>query len=99
MGLGTFRSLRDLGFPIGVPGTELVLKPEYSMPDEAFKRDVAPTLARVGQVVASFDNEPGNCNVFKEAYPDCESVLIDTQHMPQAPPLGPGVRVLGDFVR
>ncbi|HWL84345.1 MAG TPA: hypothetical protein VNO21_01005, partial [Polyangiaceae bacterium] len=72
MGLGTFRSLRDLGFPIGVPGTEVVLKPEFSMPDEAFKRDIAPRLARVGRVVASFDNEPGNCNVFQEVYPDCE---------------------------
>ncbi|WP_394823804.1 HAD family hydrolase [Pendulispora albinea] len=99
MGLGTFRSLRDLGFPIGVPGTELVLKPEFSMPDEAFKREVAPTLARVGHVIASFDNEPGNCNAFKEVYPHAESVLIDTQHTPCAPPLGPGVRVLADFVR
>ena len=99
MGLGTFRSLRDLGFPIGVAGTQVVLKPEFSMPDEAFKRDVAPSLARVGRVIASFDNEPGNCNVFKEAYPECESVLVDTQHMPHAPPLGPGVRVIADFVR
>jgi len=99
MGLGTFRSLRDLGFPIGVAGTEVVLKPEFSMPDEAFKRAVAPTLARVGHVVASFDNEPGNCNVFKEVYPDCESVLVDTQHMPQAPPIAAGVRVIADFVR
>lgn len=99
MGLGTFRSLRDLGFPIGVPGTEVVLKPDAAMADEAFKRAIAPTLARVGRVIASFDNEPGNCNVFKEVYPDCESVFVDTQHMPGAPPLGPGVRVIGDFAR
>ena len=64
MGIGSFRSLRDLGFPIGVPGTELVCKPVFSMPDEEFKRLEAPKLMRVGQIIASFDNEPGNCNVF-----------------------------------
>lgn len=97
MGIGSFKSLRDLGFPIGVPGTELVLKPDASMPDEAFKRLTAPSLARVGEVVAAFDNEPANCNIFLEHYPHAESVLVDTQHMPGAPPPHAGVRVIGDF--
>src|SRR5580698_1445552 len=38
MGLGTFASLRDVGFPIGVAGAELVLKPRFEMPDAEFKR-------------------------------------------------------------
>jgi len=99
MGIGTFRSLRDLDFPIGVAGTEVVLKPDAAMPDEAFKRLAAPSLARIGKVVAAFDNEPGNCNVFLQAYPDCDSVLVDTQHMPGAPPLARGVHVVSDFSR
>lgn len=99
MGLGTFRSLRDLGFPIGVAGTEVILKPDAAMPDEAFKRLAAPELARVGTVIASFDNEPGNCNVFLSTYPECDSILVDSQHMPGAPPLAPGVRVIKDFRR
>lgn len=97
MGLGTFRSLRDLGFPIGVAGTEVILKPDAQMADEAFKRLAAPALARVGTVVASFDNEPGNCNVFLEVYPACDSVFVDTQHMPGAAPLASGVHVIGDL--
>jgi hypothetical protein len=97
MGIGSFRSLRDLGFPIGVPGTELVCKPDFAMPDEDFKRLEAPKLVRVGQVVASFDNEPGNCNVFLRHDPQMVSVLIDTQHLPGAPPLDPGVQVIADF--
>jgi beta-phosphoglucomutase-like phosphatase (HAD superfamily) len=97
MGIGTFKSLRDVGFPIGVPGTELVLKPDAAMPDEAFKRLEAPKLARVGEIIASFDNEPANCNTILEQNPGCESVLIDTQHLPGAPPLDPNVHVLGDF--
>jgi hypothetical protein len=98
MGIGTFQSLRDLGFPIGIPGTELVLKPDSAMPDAEFKGVTAPLLCRVGRVIASFDNEPGNCNVFLAQHPDAESILIDTQHMPGAPPLDPGVRVITDFV-
>jgi hypothetical protein len=99
MGLGSFASLRDLGFPIGVPGTELVLKPDAQMPDEAFKRMQGPALERVGKVVAIFDNEPGNCNVLGAHFPDACSVLLDTQHLPGAPPLDASVRVVVDFRR
>ena len=99
MGIGSFRSLRDHGFPIGVPGTELVLKPDAAMADEAFKRLEAPKLARVGSIVASFDNEPGNCNTILQQNPDCQSVLVDTQHLPGAPPLDPQVHVIADFRR
>jgi hypothetical protein len=97
MGLGTFASLRGLGFPIGVAGVEIILKPDAQMADEAFKRMVAPTLARVGEVVASFDNEPANCNLFKEAYPDADIVFVDTQHVPGAPPLRHDCPVVPDF--
>ncbi len=99
MGVGSFASLRDLGFPIAVPGTELVCKPDANMPDEAFKRLVGPEIARVGRVVAVFDNEPGNCNVLFGHFPESETVMVDTQHLPGAPALVSGVHVIGDFVR
>jgi hypothetical protein len=99
MGLGSFASLRDLGFPIGVPGTELVLKPDANMPDEAFKRMQGPALERVGRVVAIFDNEPGNCNLLGAHFPEAHSILLDTQHLPGAPPLDATVRVIADFRR
>jgi len=97
MGVGTFGSLRAHGFPIGVCGTELVLKPEARMLDFEFKRFEAPKLARVGHVIASFDNEPENCNLFLARYPDAESVFVDTQHAAGAPPLAAGVKVIPDF--
>lgn len=99
MGIGTFKSLRDLGFPIGVAGTEIILKPNADMPDEAFKRLVAPDLRRLGWVLAAFDNEPGNSNAFVDVYPECESVFVDTQHMPGAPALYSSVHVISDFRR
>jgi hypothetical protein len=97
MGVGTFQSLRDLGFPIGVPGTELVLKPDVEQPDEAFKRQTAPELVRLGRVVAAFDNEPANCNVMRAHYPDAHVVFVDTQHTPDAPSLDSGIHVVRDF--
>ncbi len=97
MGMGTFGSLRSLGFPIGVCGTELVLKPEPTMLDFEFKRAQTAKLGRVGRVIASFDNEPENCNVFLARFPEASSVLLDTQHAGGAPPLERGVQVIADF--
>ena len=97
MALGSFKSLRELGFPIGVIGTELVVKPFFEMPDEEYKRTEGPKLSRIGEVIAVFDNEPINCNVLLEHHPECTSVFVDTQHFPNAPPLDPRVKVIGDF--
>ena len=97
MSLGSFQSLRDLGFPIGVVGTELVCKPDAKIPDEAFKREEGPKISRIGKVIAAFDNEPGNCNAFLEMCPDSEVVFVDTQHLPGAPPLAPRVHIVPDL--
>lgn len=97
MALGSLASLRDLGFPIGVPGTQLVLKPDAQLGDDEFKRDFMPALQRSGHLVATFDNEPGNCNIFKKLFPEVEAFLLDTQHLPGAPELRPDVHVIGDF--
>lgn len=95
--LGTVRTLRDSGFPIGVSGVHLVLKPDATMPDEAFKRNALPSLERAGQLLAFFDNEPANCNVCLSQNPDCLTILLDTQHVPGAPPPDRGVQVVTDF--
>ncbi len=97
MGVGSFRSLRDLGFPIGVVGAELVLKPEFSIPDETFKRMEVSRLERLGDIIATFDNEPGNCNIFANTQPNAENLFMDTQHLPGAPALRPDVKVICDF--
>lgn len=97
MGVGTFKSLKDLGYPIGVHGTTLICKPDFDTPDETFKRLELPKLARLGHVIAAFDNEPVNCNVFREIYPDAETVFVDTQHAPSPPPLLSGIHILEDF--
>lgn len=97
MALGTFKSLRDLGFPIGTMGAKLVTKPAFEIPDTEFKQSVAGEIGRFGEVIAVFDNEPANCNLLLEAYPACESVFVDTQHAPDPPDLDPRVRVIDTF--
>lgn len=97
MSLGSWQSLRDRGFPIGVVGTELVCKPAFEMSDEVYKTEQAPLVSRLGTLVASFDNEPGNCNVFLRLHPQAASVLLDTQHSPHAPELDPGVKSIKSF--
>lgn len=97
MALGSFASLRDLGFPIGIVGTELVTKPAFETPDAIFKKQVAPLLQRIGEVIAVFDNEAENCNLFLEAHPESTAIFVDTQYAPNPPPLDPRVHVIHSF--
>lgn len=96
---GTVTSLRKWGFPVGEVGVELVLKPDATLSDEAFKRASLPVLRRVGRVVAFFDNEPANCNVALHAWPEAIVGLLETTSVPGAPELDRGVEALGDFRR
>jgi len=97
MALGSFASLRDLGFPIGVVGTELVTKPVFHMSDCDFKRSVASEMSRLGEVLAVFDNEAANCNLFLEAHPACTAIFLDTQCAPNPPELDPSAQVIHTF--
>jgi hypothetical protein len=97
MAVGTFASLRDSGFPIGVVATTLITKPTFEMPDTDFKRAVAPTFARVGHVIASFDNEPANINLFLEHHPHAHAIFVDTQHAPDPPTLDDRAIVIDSF--
>jgi hypothetical protein len=51
-----------------------------------------------GEVVAAFENEPANANLFPRGFPRCPVVLIDTVCSPDPPPLAPGIVRLKDFV-
>ena len=86
MGTGTFPSLRDLGFPIGrARARSWCSSRTRRCPTRRSSATVAPELARLGHVIAAFDNEPANCNVMLAHYPDAHVVFVDTQHMPGGP--------------
>lgn len=99
MSPGCVSALLAAGFPIAVARTALVLKPTFEMADLVFKRDAVTFMGQLGEVVTSLDNEPGNCNLFIEVWPDALIGLIETQFAPGAPELVEGIERFPDFRR
>lgn len=95
--LGTSRTLRDDGFPIAIPRVELVMKPAVDEGDTDFKLRLLEPLAELGQVVATFDNEPVNCNLFRKRWPEATSVFLDTLCAPGSPRIDAGIESIRSF--
>lgn len=85
MEIGTVRSLRARGFPFWRGRCVLHLKPSFEMNDRAFKDDAVSDIRSYnGEVVATFENEPGNANMFLRAFPSAVHVLLTTIASPEA---------------
>lgn len=85
MEVGSVRSLRVHEFPFWRGRCVLHLKPSFEMNDTTFKQEaVLDVRSYHGEVVASFENEPGNANMFLRAFPDAIHVLLETIHSPGA---------------
>lgn len=96
--VGTVRTLRDDGFPIGRPRIEMVLKPTFEEDDKVFKSRHLDDMDSLGVVVGTFENEPGNTNLFAGRWPDAMHVFVDTHHAPNPPPLDSRAVSVKDFV-
>jgi hypothetical protein len=96
MGAGTRESLAAHGFPVA-ERTRVILKPRFDEPDLAFKRRAIEDLVAMGDVLAAFENEPANANLFAERFPEAEVVFLDTVHSPGAPPLHTRILRVRDF--
>ncbi|MFP4378539.1 MAG: HAD family hydrolase [Spirochaetales bacterium] len=92
MSEGTVRSFRSHELPTGT-NTKFLFKPDASMDDIDFKRRVLADVDRIGTVVLCIDNEPGNANTFRRAFPDALVLLIDTITSPQPEPLLDGIHL------
>lgn len=96
---GTTASLQKWGFPVGVRGVQVVLKPSFSEPDDTFKKASLAQISALGQVVASFENEPGNLGMMATRWPDATPVFLDTDFNPggavHSPPTT--ARWVGDY--
>ena len=99
MEIGSVKALTGHGFPFWRGRCVLHLKPSFDMPDRAFKDDaLADIRSYQGRVVATFENEPGNANLFLRAFPDALHFLLLTIHSPKAEDPSPGLIRSGDFV-
>jgi hypothetical protein len=55
------------------------------MNDRAFKDDALSDIRSYkGRVIATFENEPGNANLFAQAFPDALHFWLLTLHSPDA---------------
>ncbi len=98
MELGTVQALVRDGFPFGCGRTLLHLKPDFHTPDAVFKDEAMRDIRALrGEVVATFENEPGNANLFQASFPEAEGVLLLTTHAPHPPPLQAGIHRIPDF--
>ncbi len=95
--VGTTECLRLYGFPVGIEGTMTIVKKEFEQDDEVFKKEVSSYLARLGEVVAVFENEPANSNILHKKFPKASSFFVLTQHRPGAPKLDSGIHRIMDF--
>jgi hypothetical protein len=98
MEVGTVRSLSKKGFPFWRGRCVLHLKPSFEMPDTAFKDDALHDIRSYqGEVVATFENEPANANLFLRSFPGALHVLLQTIHSPGAEPPSPALVQTRDF--
>jgi hypothetical protein len=77
MGVGTVRALTAAGFPLWRGRTTLHLKPGFTVADKEFKTAAVRDIRSTGQVVATFDNEPENVNLLRQAFPNALHVLFE----------------------
>ena len=99
MGVGTVRALTKHGFPFWRGRTTLHLKPVFAMADKPYKRMAIDDLNSLcGKVIATFDNEPENCNLFQAAFPDAMNFWVDTEHSPHSEALHPDLIRVEDFL-
>ena len=95
--VGCADSLRANGYPVGLIRTMMILKPDFETKDLDFKKEAGQFLSQSGTVVAALDNEPGNCNLFLDIWPDSLSVFVDTTCAPNPPALNEGVLTIDRF--
>lgn len=79
---GTEEALRRYLFPTGERAT-LIVKPDATIEDTAFKEGALETVAALGNVVLYMDNEPSNVNVFRRHHPEALVVFVETDHSPR----------------
>lgn len=70
MSRGTIECLETHGFPHTGHGVTICLKPAYGQDDLLFKKQSLETIRSLGEVVATFDNEPANVQMFIDNYPN-----------------------------
>ncbi len=77
---GTLVAMRRCGFPLPGGLTRLIMKPDPQLGDDEFKRQAHAELARIGRVIAAFENEPMHANDYLCTFPQATVFHLATDH-------------------
>lgn len=87
----TVACFKEMGFPIGIAGTILAVRPDSAGSDDEAKAGACAWLGSLGTPILAADNEPGHVNAMHARFPEAVSILVETRHSGGAPPLAPGI--------
>jgi hypothetical protein len=94
---GTVDAMRNCGFPEPGGKIHLIVKPSADLGDDEFKRDAHRQVAKLGTVIAAFDNEPTHVNDYRRTFPEATIVHLATDHSGRPVALLEGVLTLPHF--
>lgn len=94
---GTVKNFIENGFPLDEDSENLVLKPNEKIPDHVFKHSIMEKISGFGKMIAGFDNEPQNTNIFKTHFPESEVFFLETNHSLNPPNLMDTIHTIQNF--
>lgn len=98
MEIGTVRALSRHGFPYWRGRCTLHLKPGRGLSDRTHKQQAIDLVRSYrGEVVATFENDPGNANLFRHGFPEALHFLYGDVRAPDAEDPHPDLHPIHDF--
>jgi len=94
---GTIENLEKNNFPINDKNKSLIMKPSDEISDHEFKHLAMEEIKKYGYILAAFDNEPINVNIFKEHLPNSEVFFVETNHSLNPPNLKDSIHTINNF--
>ncbi len=94
---GTVKNIIEHGFPLDGNESNLILKPHQKIADHDFKHIAMENIKQSGEMLAGFDNEPINVNIFQTHFPKSEVFFLETNHSLNPPNLMKTIHSIPDF--
>lgn len=94
---GTRWSFERSGLPAG-PREQFFFKPGIDEEDLVYKNSACDHIAKLGTVVGTLDNEPGNTNLYKRRFPHAANVWLNTICSTSAEPLDSDIPIVTEDV-
>ncbi len=98
MSKGTIQALDENGFPHSGHNITMCLKPAYGLDDLLFKKESLNLIKTEGEVIATFDNEPANVQMFIDTFPDAYHFHYNSQYAREMEIKGKNFYLINNFM-